>query len=263
MILSRRVALNGIQLDQQDVSVVIRGVDPGTPKKTVNTVSLMGGAGQRVVSRHWDDIDVAVRYAIDIPKRQLQARQTVFDKVNAWAMAGGWLTVNYMSGKRLYVDDVNVPDAADLWNWTDEFTINFKARAVPFWQDATATTKSLSVSAECGGTFTVPGLVQTVCDVTVKNEDEETINALTVLAGQNSLSFSGLGLEPNEELVIGHGTDGLLSIRIRTDGTVYRSALDKRTGGSADDLYVNPGEITVLIEGGVVSAELSCYGRHV
>ena len=262
MILSRRVALNSIQLDQVDSSIVIRSIDPGAPRKTVQTVSRMGGFGQRITGQHWESIDVTVTYAIDIPKRQLDDRREVFDKVNAWAMASGWLTINYMSGMRLYVDSVTIPSSADLWNWTEEFTITFSAHEVPFWQNATATTKALATTDSGSGTITVTGTAPTVCEAEITNESGATIDTLSVQIGRSSMAFSSLGLANNEALVISHSNNGTLSIRIR-NGSAYRTVMDKRTGGSADDLYVNPGSNLITITGGTVSATISFYGRYV
>ena len=251
MILTRRVALNGTQLDQIDQSIVIRSIDPGTPKETVQSVSKMGGFGQRITGRHWETIDVSVTYAIDIPKKRIADRRDVFDAVNAWAQAGGWLTVNYMAGRRLYADSVTVPSSEDLWNWTEEFTIIFRAYAVPFWQSDTQTTSTSS-------TITVPGTAPTVCDAEIENDSGSTIDTMSVQVGRSAMSFSDLGLADGETLVISHAANGTLSIRIR-NGNTYRSAMDKRTGGSADDLYVNPGSNLITVSDGAHT--VSCYGR--
>ena len=48
MILTRRAALGGIQMDELHEAIVIRGIDPGTPQRTLTGVSRMSGAGQRV-----------------------------------------------------------------------------------------------------------------------------------------------------------------------------------------------------------------------
>ena len=230
---------------------MIRSIDPGTPKETVQSVSKMGGFGQRITGRHWDTIDVSVTYAIDIPKKRIADRRDVFDAVNAWAQDGGWLTINYMAGRRLYADSVTVPSSEDLWNWTEEFTIIFRAYAVPFWQSDTQTTSTSS-------TITVPGTAPTVCDAEIENDSGSTIDTLSVQVGRSAMSFSTLGLADGETLVISHAADGTLSIRIR-NGSTYRSAMDKRTGGSADDLYVNPGSNLITVSDGAHT--VSCYGR--
>ena len=75
MILSRRVALGGVQLDQQDASIVIRSIDTGVPHESLDAVNRMGGAGQRLTSQHWETLDVSVRVAIDVPKKNLSKRR--------------------------------------------------------------------------------------------------------------------------------------------------------------------------------------------
>lgn len=262
MKLSRRVALGGVQMDGLDVSVVIRGMDPGTAKKNVQTVSLMGGAGSRVTGKHYESIEASVTYAIMIPKKRLAERRAVFDKVNAWALAGGWLEMNCMAGRHLYVEDVTVPASGDLGDWDSEFTITFHGYGVPFWQDVTETEAEIAESDEGAGTITVPGMTETVCDAEITNEGSSTIDTMAVSVGDSVFSFAGLGLAAGEKLKISHAEDGTLKIMIYT-GTLYsRSAMDKRTGGSADDLYAKPGENAITITGGTVSATVSCCGRY-
>lgn len=256
MILARRAALGGQQLDEIDASIVIRGIDPGTTKETVQNVNRMGGSGRRITGRHWDTIEASVTFAIDIPKRQLADRREVFDKVIKWALDKGWLTVNYMTGKRLWVDSVELPSSGDLFNWTDEFTITFRADAVPFWQDAEATTST-------GASITVPGLVETVCDAELTNGSGSTIDDLTVQIGESEFDFSSLGLANGETLQIGHTESGILFIRIYEGENPFRSVMDKRIGGSADDLYVNPGENEITVSAENVMWSVSCCGRYV
>lgn len=256
MILSKRVALNGVQLDQIDNSIVIRRVDPGVTHESVQAVSLMGGAGQRITGEHWDTLEVSVSFAIDIPKKQLAARRAVFDQVIAWALAKGWLTVNWLTGKRMHVDKVVIPDSGDMFAWTNDFTIVFRAYAVPFWTDDEATEAT-------GSSITVPGNVETVCDAEITNGSGSTIDTLSVGVGDSSMSFTNLGLADGERLVIGHGDDGMLYIRIYTGESYYRRVMDKRTGGSSDDLYVKPGANAITVTGGTVTKKISCLGRYV
>lgn len=256
MILSRRVALNGNQLDQIDSAIVIRKIEAGTTKRTVNATAMMGGSGQRITAQHWDTLEVSVTFAIDIHKKALADRREVFDDVIAWAMQKGWLTVNWLPDKGLRVDEVVLPASGDLFEWTNDFTIVFRAYAVPFWQDDTATTAT-------GASITVPGQVETVCDAEITNGSGSTINTLSVGVGDSSMSFTNLGLADGERLVIGHGDDGMLYIRIYTGASYYRRVMDKRTGGSSDDLYVKPGARSITVTGGTVTKSISCRGRYV
>ena len=255
MILSRRAALNGNQLDQEDSRIVIRSLDPGAPQEQITMADLMGGSGSRITGQHVQSLDAIVSWAVDIPKKQLYDRQTVFDKVNKWALQKGWLTFGHKSGKRLWVDKVILPSAGDLFDWTKDFQITFRALSVPFWQDSTATTSS-------SGSITVPGTVTTVCSAEITNASGSTIDTMTVTVGNSSFEFSSLGLLNGEKLVIGRDNAGIMYIRIY-NGNLFRSVMDKRSGGSADDLYVEPGSNTITITGGTVTATVSCYGRYV
>ena len=139
MILSKRVSLGGVQLDELHERVVVLGIDPGTPNESVQTISRMGGSGQRVTLQHWEKLDITVTYGIDVPKTNMILRRQIFDMVNAWALKKGWLRVNWMPGKRVYIDKVTVPTSGDLWEWTNNYTISFTAYNVPFWQDENPT----------------------------------------------------------------------------------------------------------------------------
>ena len=64
MILSKRVALGGVELDELDDSIVIRSVDPGVPHESTGTENRAGGFGSRLTMQHWDSLDVTVAFAI-------------------------------------------------------------------------------------------------------------------------------------------------------------------------------------------------------
>lgn len=254
MILSNRVALGGQHLDAVDSAVVIRSVDPGTPKETVNTVNRMGGSGSRVTGTHPDYLEIKVTYAIDLPKTQMAARRAVFDAVNAWAEGGGWLTVNWMEGKRAYADYVILPSSGSMFEWTNEYTIVFRAYGVPFWQDSAATSST-------GASITVPGVKETVCDAELVNGSGATINTLTITVGSSYMTFTDLGLADGDRLVIGHTNDGTLYIRKYTGTSYYVRVMEKRTAGS-DELYVKPGARSIAVSASDVTWTVSCYGRY-
>lgn len=256
MILTRRVALGGAQLDEIHSAIVIRRVDTGVPHEAVGAVNRMGGAGQRMTMRHWETLEVGVAYAIDIPKRQLVLRREIFDAVNTWALQGGWLTTTSQPGKRMWAEKTVIPSSGDLWDWMDEYTITFRAYGVPFWQDATATTVTETLSS---GTVSinVGGNVESVLNATFENTSGSTISEFSISAGGNTLSLNGLSLANGATLTITHGTDGLLRILAGS-----ASVMDKRSG--SDDLYVKPGLRSVTVSaGGEGELTVSCYGRYV
>ena len=257
MILSKRAALNGVQLDELYPEIVIRSIDPGVPHETVSAVSRGRGFGQRVTGQHWDTLEVSVTYAIDLPKKEMALRRQIFDAVNTWALQKGWLTVNWLEGRRFWVDKVVVPGSGDLWNWTNDFTIIFRAYGVPFWQDEIPAQAVSSVTGNGSVALQVSGNVKSVLDISFQNRSGMTINNFQVQAAGNRIMLTSLGLGGSAVLKISHGTDGLL--RITAGGT---NVYSKYSG--ADDLYVDPGPVTVSFaadRAGVLTA--SCCGRWV
>lgn len=255
MELTRTAALNGTDLNSVHSAIVIRGIETGAPKLTVQSVNRMGLWGQRITERHWESAECTVVFAIDLPKRQEALRREIFGDVCAWASAcPGWLEVNSMANKRLRVDAVMLPESANLWQWTDEYRITFKAYNVPYWQD----TEGASTD---GTSLEVPGHMMTVAGCTVTNGTGSTINSLTVTAGDSTFVFASLGLADGEQLIIDHMEDGLVWIRIKGTNNVFRDAHAKRTGASSDDLFVMPGTRTVGASAG--TAHFWAVGRWI
>lgn len=257
MILSKRVALGGVQLDELHERIVVLGVDPGIPEESISTVSRMGGFGQRVTGDHFETLDVTVTYGIDVPKKQMELRRQIFEAVNAWARNCGWLTVNWMPNRRMYADKAVLPSSGDMWDWTKKYEIVFRAYNVPFWQDEIPNQAARSLISSGSTAVIVGGNVQSVLDVEFRNRSGMQINNFSISAGGNTLVLSNLGLGGSETLAFSHGTDGLL--RITAGG---RSVMDRRTG--ADDLYVNPGTANVSIST-ERSGDLTVrnYGRYI
>lgn len=259
MILSRRVALNGQNLDDLHGSIVIQGIEFKAPSENIQTINKIGGTGLRVVSQRYESLEVAVKWSMNIPKTNLILRRSVFEAVTLWAMQTGWLTVNYAPGRRLYVDKTILMDPGDLRNWTDEYTITFRAYNVPFWQDV----KPIEViqNSYSGGSFAiyVPGAFRTVADVEFKNTSGSTMNTFSIGVDDNIINLSDLEIANNGTLKITHGTDGLLKIMAGDT-----SAYSKRSEDSADDLYADPGRANVWVSTQRAgNLKVSIYGRYI
>ena len=258
MILSKRVALGGVQLDEIHERIVVRRIDAGVPHENLQAVNRMGGAGQRLTGQHWESKDVTVGFAIDLPKEAFELRRQIWDRVISWALGKGWLTCNEAPGKRMYVDKVVLPGIGDLWEWTNEYTLTFRAYAVPFWQDETAA-QVVSNNITSGRLWMdVPGHFRTVADVQLKNISGMTIPNLSVNAGGNAITLNGVNLTASETLTFSHGTDGYLRI---TAGS--RNVYGYRTAGSADDLYLDPGSRAIDVSATrAVKATVAAFGRY-
>ncbi len=257
MILSHRVALNGVELDSLDNRILIQGIDEAAGKEQISAVTLFGGTGQRITNQHRDTLDVTVRFCIRIKKNDMQAREELFEKICAWAAPGGWLTVNYKDDRRLRVVCAQYPAAGDMWNWANAYSIIFRAYSVPYWQQATPN-KLMVTGSRFNRQFGVAGSAQTVLDIEFKNSGG-TCTRFKVTAGGSMIELTGLSLGSRQTLAIKHTDDGLL--RITAAGI---SVMDKRTAESSDDLYVSPGTVTVSIDSATAGTlTISSAGRFV
>ena len=248
MILSRRVALDGAQLDEIDSRVVLQSVKTGAGKNTITAVSLYGRDGQRVTGAQRDTIDVEIEFGLLIRKEEMAARAELLDTVNAWAAAadigrgGAWLTVGHKENRRMRVVLAEPADEGDLREWNRNFRITFRAYGVPYWQETEPTARISGETAMAwSGQMTVGGNVRTAADVSLTNGSGALLNTAAITVGSNIMRFEELGLAANETLVIDHDETGTIRIRIRSAGGVYRSALAARTTGSDDRFSVLPG----------------------
>lgn len=263
MILRHRVALNGAQLDELDERIIVAGIDEQAGRETLSAVSRFGGSGQRVTTRHRDSLDVVVRFGLRIKPRDLEGREELFEKVIAWAMGGGWLTVNYKPDRRLYVTCAQLPAAGDMVEWTNEYAITFRAYGVPWWQQETPVSVDVPSTRQASRVIRVPGSADTVLDVTFTNLSGMEIASASIRAGKNRFDLENLRLAANETLMIDHTVDGLLRIRIQAASGAWRSALACRTQESSDDLTVSPGDVTVDFTAQRAGRlTVSCCGRY-
>ena len=247
MKLTRRVALNGKQLDNVDDRIVISSVEPGDGRENITAVDAASGYGQRVTGNRRSTLDMVVKFRIlehGHTKSGMQGRAEVLEKVNAWAAEGGVLTVNYKPERRLNVILAQAPGEGSLWDYTKEYTMTFRAYAIPYWEQENAQSITFGGSSATGnGTAAVDGSAKTQLKAELYNNSGKEINTATVRIGPNVMEFTNLALAGAETLVIDHTSNGLVRIRIRSASGGYRSAMAARSTSSANDFMVTPGNI--------------------
>ena len=243
MILSRRVKMGSVQLDSLDPVIVIQDVQIGTPKETVSKAPLAGGFGQRILTSHWDTMDVEIRFGIDLPKTMIAARRAVWEAVAAWAMPGGWLRTSEVPDRRLWIDQAEIEDPGDFREWNKDFGITFHAFTVPFWQDETPVTATKNIPRNNETTFTldVPGMVQTVAEFEYTNTSNADLISISIGTDAVDFAMADFRVGPGETIVTSH-VNGRLRIY---SGTT--NLLRYRIGESGDDLYLNPGTNTIRV----------------
>ena len=266
MQMRHRVALDGVELDGVDSRIMISKIETADGKETISAVSLWGDtAGSRVTNVHRDSIEITVKFRIRLKKRSMAEREEVIEKANAWAFGGGWLTTNYKTNRKIRVFRAQAAGAGDPWEWTKEYSIVFRACGVPYWQERNPEIVMRQGVSSAAVVLGVNGSEKSVVEAQFKNTSGGTINTFSINTGESAMSFSALGLGNGETLVIDHYDNGkkcLLRLRIMSTGGSYRSVMNKRSGGSSDDLDVTPGLKTVHVSaGGAGNITVSCSGR--
>lgn len=264
MRLKHRVAFNGKWLDTVDDRILVTGYEENAANYSVQTVTLAGG-GQRVTAYRRESLEVSVHFALQIKPKDLADRGELFEKVAAWASGGTqYLRFNSHPDRRLYATCVKLPSAGDLREWTNEYTITFRAMEVPYWQDSAETTLiTASGKKQVTKSVEIPGTAETVLNLEFWITSG-TLAKFTVTAGASTFVLQNLGMTANETLVISHYAAGMVRIRIKNASGAYRSALGSRTPESSDDLVVKPGTQSISVTSATAGGlKISCYGRYV
>ena len=273
MILTRRVALDGRQMDQIDERIAIQGIEFNGGRDTISAESLYGGTGSRVSNRHRDSLDITIRFGLMLERGREAERARLLEAVNGWAAAGGWLTTNLKPDRRIRVSCASLPGDGEVIDWTKDYAIVLRAYGCPWWQEETGTSASASgANATLQATLTINGYMTAPIDAEYRNTSGSAITSLTIGAGtsasapESRIQLESLGLASGETLVIDHPDEGdrsWLRIRIRTASGVYRSAYSCRTPESSDDLTASPGRKLVWVSGnGGGTLTANCRGRY-
>lgn len=250
MITRRRASLGGVQLDEIDERIIIQGIEPQAGKDNIGTVSLWGADGSRVTGRHRDYLEISVKFSLDIKRDAMAERSEVFEKIMAWAMAGGWLETSIKPERRIRVICTQLPAEGDPLEWTNRYSITFGAYGVPYWQDATANQVRKSGFSSGTVSFSIGGNMPTVMEAQFKNESGAQISNFLIQTGTKKIDLRTISLKNAETLVIDHDDSGdrfVLRIRIVDRNGEYRSVLNKRTAESSDDLILSPGIASVKV----------------
>lgn len=255
MITRYRVSLDRVNLDTLAPEIMVLDVAYTSPVYTLQASALAARHGQIVYGRTIPTAGVSV--TLEIHTQSIKRRQEICEMVRRWAMCGGELRVNSRPNEHLRVECDTPPTIPSDLKWTGKITIGFTAYEQVFWEQDEAW--SMSVPAGESRMMMVPGSAEeTPVKVQVKNDSGQTVDSLTVTAGETAFSFADLALEDGETLDIGYDDHGFLFIRA---GVV--SKMDKRTPESSDDLMIRQNESAALsvTADAAVTATFTARGR--
>ena len=248
MVLSRRVSLDGIQMDDSHAAVAIQGITTQAPAGRAGAAALAGGGSRRTGGKR-ETLEITVSFTIVIKRGRASERDAALDAVNSWAAIaenGAWMRSTMKPGKmvRVYLEEpASLGDAREAGR---TFTIKFKSYGVPYWIDETPSSVTLADGAYVSGSLQVGGNTRTVCEIRADNISGAVMNTAAVRCGESEIQMTGLGIGAAESLVIGHTAEGYLQIFAQSVNGQVRSLMHRRAASSADDLYVGPGMAAVV-----------------
>ena len=235
-----RISVGGVQLDTLDDDLLILDIQHSEPDFQIseNRNANEDGYDYKADSEYFRKTTVTVLFELHI--YDVAQRNAVCQKVNAWANAGGTLTVNDRANQQLRnVRCEKYASIASAKNWTDPLTLVFSTTYVPYWQSST--TKTLNLSGKTPkGKLTVDGNIGNAL-VSVEATANANVSSFKVEIGSTNIELKGLSLTNGQKLVIDYARNRYL--RIKADG---KSVMDKLQACSTDLLTAPCGTTTAV-----------------
>lgn len=245
------VWLNGLGLQDIDPAIFITDVQEHAPEPLLTTAPRAQGDGLHILRRSRQSLSVAVRFAVR--EYQPARRSAILQKIRAWALQGGSLTTGDRPGQRLCVDPAELPSAHSTLRWTEELTLLFTARSLPYWEEASPTQAITPATLMLPGDApSAPMELHWCCTATAAV-------VLTITTPLSTMTFIDLPAVTGQELVITHASGVLTAFIGETD------VLPCRTPESSDDLLLPCGvasAVTVTVDGAAAQGcTVSARGR--
>lgn len=177
-------------------------------------------------------IQTTVSVLFEIHTKDVKRRQKICMDVQKWAMCGTQLRTGSRPGLVLNVRCSEVPVITSELKWTGRMTVAFTADERPFWEEEYEQRAEVSGGGVKG--VYVQGSVERVpVDVDIVNSGTDSVDTLTVSAGETHFTLENIGLAAGEMLRIGHDERGFLTIKKGVE-----SMMHARTAGSSDELML-------------------------
>lgn len=218
------VWLNGLGLQDIDPAIHITDVQEHAPEPLLTTAVRALGDGLHTLRRTRQSLSVAVRFAVR--EYQPARRSAILQRIRAWALQGGSLSIGNRPGQRLMVDPAALPTSHSALRWTEELTLLFTARTTPYWEEAYPTQASAPATLVLPGDAPAAPMELRWCCTSSASVD------LTITTPLTSMTFRELPALIGKELVISHEAGVLTAFIGETD------VLPFRTPESSDDLLL-------------------------
>ena len=183
------------------------------------------------------------------------ARQAALQSVISWARDGGVLEVNDREGQYLSCVCTKYPSIDSVKKWTNPLSITFTAYKVPYWEESSPTSVTIS-GRNSSGSLELPGnggdaLVS--CSIRAGG----TLTSLRVTVGNTYIDLNNMSVPSGGYVDITYDSDKHIVISING-----ASGLSRRTGLSSDNLMAPSGKSTrvSILSSVTITATFSARG---
>jgi len=224
-------SLNGVSISSINPAIVVTDIQYAEAGRKHQTYSLANMDGGQIYQSTKEKASVTILFMIrayDVAERQRICRD-----IGRWAQMGGELKCNDREGQKLVCVCDAKPYISSAMRWTDNLPVTFTAYEIPYWQEVSISSLSLS-GANGSGTLFVPGdAPETLVETTITAS--AALSSVSLTVNGKTMTLSELSIASGESIVVSYDEHGILSIKTGTT-----SLLNKRTG--ADDLRAVCGE---------------------
>lgn len=220
--------------------IIVKEVHEDAPTMEITNGERPGRYGQLLLGNKRQSLKVAVECLI-MEIHNLATRTAKAEALAKWAN-GTALELSNHPGRVLHGYLSGQPTLGDVRDYTSPLRIEFTADEVPYWEDKTEITRTISnaKNSTMSTTFN-SGTVPAPLNVTVKPVST-TLTSFSVTAGGQTIALTDISVGTLQTLYIDR--DERDNLRIRRGSTSYMS---KRTPESADDILIAPGNVSISI----------------
>lgn len=252
------ISRDGVPLGSVSNRIRVVDVTELAPSRSIKTVQRGGAVGSFVTRDSRASLAVRIQFAV--LEDDYARRTEIMGRISAWAQSGSCLTIDDRPGQQLHCLCTALPASQSKRKWTGLCEMTFTAYAQPFWEDISvggvwspaATSHELTLTPQ--GTYPHTPLRGTLTAASI-------VDTVTLQAGGQQLTFSGLGMASGDQLHL-TDQDGLLDAFLLS-GAIRRSVLLLRTGESDDDLLLTAraANVITITADGAVTADMYARGR--
>jgi hypothetical protein len=242
--------MNNVSLASLDDSILVLDIQPVPVAPQYKTIRTAGANGAIVRDPYYEKSSVNILF--EIHEYDIADRMEICQSIQKWASAG-ILTTNDRDGQQLNAVCESFP-TVNAKSWTEQLSMTLSGYKPPFWEDATATTQTVTVSGD-EVSVGVPGNVaETLVSATVTAS--ASISTMTFNVGEKTIILSGLSLSSGDVVELAYD-NGILFIR-----KGYDSLISKVDDSSDDVLSAKCGESVTFdfTADGAASCEYSFRG---